>query len=213
MHEHGLNTVTQRHGTRIAGPASTAQLQQDNTVLKAAELNVATVFLNGRPDPSVQKLLDHANHLVFLFLVGQRLRFATFLATLTSLGNGVHDRLARGHGLSDETEDLGLDVRPVRVGRLGYGDEVRPVKYRGDTVDIEQAGCQGRGVRRSEGRAGGQVFEEGGREILGEDTVIRDELQCLLVSAYKGQMLVLSLGSSCCCATGSLTSGFGVFSV
>lgn len=213
MHKHRLNTVTQRHGARIAGPASTAQLQQDNAVLKAAELNVATVFLDGGPNPCVQKLLDHADHLIFFFLVGQGLRLATFLATLTSLCNGVHDRLARCHGLSDETEDFGLDVRPVGVGRLSYGDEVRPVKYRGNTVDVEQACCQGRGVRRSEGRAGRQVFEEGGREIFGEDTVVRDELQCLLGSAYKGQMLVRSLESSCWCATGSLTSGFGVFSV
>lgn len=35
-------------------------------------------------------------------------------------------------------------------------------------------------MRRSNRRPGRKIFEEGSREVLGENAVVRDEFQCLL---------------------------------
>lgn len=180
MHQHRLNAILQRHGARVASPACASQLQHDNTILKAPQLDITAILLDRGTDASLQQFLDHADNLVIVFVVGEGVGDTTFLCALRAIAlDGRHDGLAGSHGLRDETEDLGLDVRPLCVAGLGHGDEVGAVEDGGDALDIEELGGERGGVWRRECRARGEVFEESGREIFGKDAVVGNEFQCL----------------------------------
>lgn len=185
MHKHGFNAIPQGNGTRIASPASTAQLQHDNAIAEPPELNITTILLDRRPDTSFQELLDHADNLIVLLVEAQRLLLATFLCMLPSgLLDGTDNGLAGSDGLRDETEHLGLDVGPVGIARLGHGDEFRSVEDGRHTVDVQQVRGQRRWVGRGDGGSRREIFEERGREVLGEDGMVRDEFQGLFLCQF-----------------------------
>lgn len=183
MHQHGLDSIPQRDRAGVAGPASSAQLQHDNTILESPEVNVTSVLLDGGADSRLQKLLDHADDLLVVFVVAQRVLLATFLGMFARLGHRVDDRLAGSDRLSDQTEHFRLDVRPVGIAGLGHRNELGAIEDRGDSVDIQEVGGQWRGVRRSERGSRGEILEEGGGEAFGQNAVVRNEFQSL----YEGQ--------------------------
>lgn len=160
VHKHRLNAVLQSDSARVAGPASAAQLQHHNTVLEAPKLNVASIFLDCRPDSCLQELLDHADNFVIFFIVAERFLLAALLRVLSGFSDRVDDRLAGGYSLRNQVEDFGFDMGPVCIACLGHSDELRSEEDGGDTVNIEQVRSQGGRVRRSESRARGQVLEE-----------------------------------------------------
>lgn len=184
MHQHRLNAILQRHRTRITSPTSPPQLQHNDTILETPEINIPPVLLNGRTDSRLQKLLNHTDDLLVLFVEAERVLLAAFLRMLARLGNGVDDRLAGRHGLRDETEHFRLDVCPVGVAGLGHGDEIAAVEDRCDAVDVQEVRGQWRGVRRSEGGSRREVLEEGGREVFGQNAVVGDEFQGLYIRVY-----------------------------
>ena len=180
VHQHRLNAVLQRHSARVASPACAPQLQHDDSVFKAPQLDITTVLLNRGTDPGLQQFLDHADNFVVLLIIGQRVAHSTFLGALRAIGlHSRHDRLAGRHGLRDQAENLGLDVCPLRVACLGHGDKVGAVEDRGDALDVEELGCERRRVWWGQRRARREVFQESGREVLGKDAVVRNELQSL----------------------------------
>lgn len=71
-------------------------------------------------------------------------------------------------------------MRPLRVAGFGHGDEIRAVEDGGDTLDIEELGCERGRVWWSERGARGEVFKESGREVLGKDAVVGNEFQGLV---------------------------------
>lgn len=145
MHKHRLNTVLQSHSAGVTSTASTAQLQHNNTVLESLEIDITTVLLDGGTNSCLEKLLDHADNLVIVLVVGERV-LATFLVKIGSTFDAGHNGLTRRHGLRDDAEDLGLDVRPVGIARFRHSDEVDSIEDRGDTLDIEQFSGEGRWV-------------------------------------------------------------------
>lgn len=78
--------------------------------------------------------------------------------------------------MCDQAEHLGLDVRPVRIARLGYCNEISSVEDRRDTVNVQQVRRQRGGMGRRDRRPGRKVFDECGWETFGEDTVVGNEL-------------------------------------
>ena len=149
MHQHRLNAVLQGNGAGIASTASTAQLQHNNTILESLEIDITTVLLDGGTDSRLEELLDHADNLVVILVVGERV-LATFLVNVGGTFDAGHDGLARCHGLRDDAEHLGLDVRPVRIAAFRHGDEVGTVENGCHTLHIEQSGGEGRWVWGSE---------------------------------------------------------------
>lgn len=137
VHKHRLNTILQRNSAGIAGATSTTQLQHNNTILKAFQFDITTIFLDSRTDASLEQFLDHADNLIIILVIRERV-----LATLLLAVNGTldcrHDGLARCHGLSNDAEDFRLDVRPVRVAAFRHCDEVCAVEDGCDTFNIEQ---------------------------------------------------------------------------
>lgn len=180
MHQHRLNAILQRHSARVASPASAPQLQHDNTILKTPQLDITTILLDRGADTGLQQLLDHADNLIVLLVKGERVAHTTFLSALRAIGlHSGHDRLAGRHGLRDQAEDLRLDVCPLRVAGLGHGDKVGAIEDGGHALDVEELGCERGRVWWRERRTRGEVFEESGREALGKDAVVRNELQSL----------------------------------
>lgn len=70
-------------------------------------------------------------------------------------------------------------MRPLRIAGLGDGDKVCAVEDGRDALDIEELRGQWGWVRRSESRARGEILQEGGGEIFGQDAVVGDEFQSL----------------------------------
>ena len=185
MHQHALDAVLERDSARVARPAGAAQLEVDVAVDEAAELDITAVFLDGGADARLEQLLDHADDLAVVLVVCQAVLLLggqaggrDLLPVGADLPDGRllahrHDLLARRDGLGDEAEDLGPDVRPVGVGGLGHGDEVGAVEDGRHAVDVHELRRQRRRVRRRNGRARVQVFEEGRREVLGQHGVVR----------------------------------------
>lgn len=214
MHKHRLNAILQRNRARVACTARTAQFQLHNTILKPAELNVAAVFLNRRPDARFQQFLDHANDLVVVFIVTKGILVASFLrAAVTARRplHRVHDRLSGRHDFGDQAEDFRLDVRPVRVAGLGHRDEVRSEEHRRHAVNIEQVGGQRRRVRRRQSRSWRQILEERRGEILWQDGLIGKKLESLFIETQCQYSFVFLCSISP--SVVPLTSGFGVDSV
>lgn len=137
VHKHRLNTILQRNSAGIASATSTTQLQHNNTILKAFQFDITTIFLDSRADASLEQFLDHADNLVVIFVIRERV-----LSTLLFAVNGTldcrHDGLARCDSLRDDAEDFRLDVRPVGVAAFRHCDEVCAVEDGCDTFDIEQ---------------------------------------------------------------------------
>jgi hypothetical protein len=178
MHQHALNTILQRNSARIARPARAAQLQHNLPVDKPAELDVAAVLLDRGADAGFEELLDHGDDFLILRVVfGRFAEPALAVLFAIFLRDGVDDRMATRNSLSDQREDLWLDVRPGRGGVLGDGDVVAAVEDALDAVDVEEIGGEGRGVWRREGGARREVFEEGGGEVFGEDLVVGAEFE------------------------------------
>jgi hypothetical protein len=178
MHQHRLNTILQRNSARVASTTSTAQLKHNDTILESLQLNIATILLDSGSDSRLEKLLDHTDYLIVILVVGERI-LATFLIGVEGALDGRHNRLAGGHGLRDNAEDLGLDVRPLRVAAFRHGDEVGAVENGCDTLNIKQFGRKRRGVRWGEGRARSEVFQECAGEAFWEDAGVGDELEGL----------------------------------
>ena len=191
MHQHALDTILERHRARVARPAGAAQLELDDAVLEAAEVDVAAVLLDGGPDARLEQLLDHADHLGVVLVVRERidlvgrLHAARVLGSLFALDH-VDERLAGRDGLGDEREHLGADVRPVGVGVLGHGDEVGAVEDGVDAVDVHKLRGEGRRVRGRNGRAWVEVLDEGRRDGRGQDPVVRQELERVRVGGVLG---------------------------
>lgn len=101
MHQHALNAVLERDCARVARPTRPTQLEQDLTILEAAELDVAAVLLDGRPHARVEQLLDHADDLGVVLVVREAVDVLGCLAVLGSgfLCDGVDDGLAAGEKL------------------------------------------------------------------------------------------------------------------
>lgn len=137
MHKHRLNAIPQSNRARVASPASTSQLQHDDSVLESSEFNITAIFLDCRPDSRLQELLDHAHDFIILFVVSQRVLLAALLRILSTLRHGADNRFPGGHGLSDETKNFRLDVRPIGVACLGHCDEVGSKEYRLNAIDIK----------------------------------------------------------------------------
>lgn len=211
MHQHALDTILQRHGAGIARPARTAELQQHGTLVREpAELDIAAVFLDSRPYPRLEQLLDHADDLAVVLVVRQAVgllggAIGRRTGTALLVRRDGDDGLARGDGLGDEGKDLGTDMRPVRVGGLVHGDEVGAVEDRGDAVNVHELGGQRGRVGRRDGGARVEVLDEGGGEGVGEDAVIREELYGVWVGR------VFSLDEDC--ADGAGAGGEGGWSL
>lgn len=62
---------------------------------------------------------------------------------------------------------------------LSNGDVVDAEEDGGDAVDVEELGGERGGVGRGEGGSRGEVFEEGGRDIFGEDALVGVEFKSL----------------------------------
>jgi len=187
MHQHALNTILQRDSAGIARPARAAQLQHNLAVDEPAEFNIAAVLLDSRADASFEELLDHGDDF-FIFGVVFGCFAETALAVLFAvfLRDGVDDRMATRNSLSDQSEDLGFDVRPRRGRVFGDGDVVAAVEDALDAVDVEEVGGEGRGVRSREGGARREVFEEGRGEVYGEDLVVGAEFEGVGVGGVFG---------------------------
>lgn len=149
VHKHRLDTVLQSHSAGVTSTASTTQLKHDNTILESLKINITTVLLDGGTDSRLEKLLDHADNLIVILVVGERV-LTTFLVDVGGTFDACNDGLTRCHGLRDDAEDLGLDVCPVRIASFRHGNEVGSVEDGGDTLDIEEFGGEGRWVWRSE---------------------------------------------------------------
>lgn len=214
MHQHGLNSILQRHSARVASPACAPQLQHDNTILKAPQLDITAVLLNRRTDAGLQQFLDHAHDFVVVLIVSERIAHTTLLRALGAIAlHGRHNGFAGCHGLCDQAEDLGLDVRPLRVASLGHGDEFGAVEDGGDTLDIEELSSERGRVWRGERRARGEVFEESGWKVVGKDAVVRNEFQCLQSGGKKHIVSRSSNSHYYHQRVFEHTSGLGVFSV
>lgn len=147
VHQHALNAILQRHSAGVTRSARPPQFEQHIAILKAPVLDIAAILLNRRPDPRLQQLLDHADHFTVILVVGQAVDLATRLGALPIGARGVptllllHDidnALPGRDGLGDERKHLGPDMRPIRIGVLGHGDEVRAVKDGLDAVDVHE---------------------------------------------------------------------------
>jgi len=143
VHEHALDAILQCNCARIARPTSSPQFQKHITVLEPPELDIATIFLNGRSNASFQKLLDHSDYLTIAFVVAEGVLLANFMASFSgSVVYRIDNLLTQSHGLRNQTEYLGFQMGPVGVSGFGDGDKVRAVKHRGNSINIEQSGRQ-----------------------------------------------------------------------
>lgn len=179
MHQHALDTILERDGARVTGSAGAPQLQLDIAIVKAPKLNIATVLLDSGADPRLKQLLDHADDLVVILVVGEAVLLGAGGGRLLGRRRLLHgdNGLARGDGLGDEGKDLGSDVRPVGVAGLGDGDEVGAVKYRRDAINVHQLGGQLRRVGGRNRRPRVQVLDKRRGEALGQYAVVRQELE------------------------------------
>lgn len=185
VHQHALNAILQRHGAGVTCSACPPQLEQNIAILKAPILDIAAILLNRRPDPRLQQLLDHADHLAVVLVIGQAVHLATRLGALAVGGGGVpclllHDidnPLPARNGLGDERKHLGPNVRPVRIGVLGHGDEVGAVEDGLDAVNVHELRGEWGRVGGRDGASRVEVLDEGGGEVLGEDAVVGEELE------------------------------------
>lgn len=187
VHQHAFDTILKRYCTRVAGAACASELQIHKAVLaEPAELDIATILLDSRADSRLEELLDHADDLVVVLVVGEAVNFL-----LDRLGTGGHlldgdDGLARGDGLGDEGKDLRADVGPVGVAGLCDGDEVGAVEDGGDAVNVHELGGERRGVRRRDGGARVEVLDERRGEALGQHAVVGQELEGVAVGCRLG---------------------------
>lgn len=193
VHQHALNAILQSHRAGVTSSAGTSQLEQHIAILKSPVFDIATVLLNGRPDPRLQQLLDHTDHLAVILIVREAVHLATGLSPFpavvgsrsTNTGpifvvlllRDVDDRLPGRDGLGDEREDLGADVRPVGVGVLGHGDKVSAVEHSLHAVNVHELRGQRGRVRGRDGAPRVEVLDERGRERLGEDAVVGEEFE------------------------------------
>ena len=110
-------------------------------MVEAAKFDVSTVLLDRRPDASLEQLADHAHDLpIGLVIPDVVLLLGPCLAGRgRDILGGLHDEIARADDFGDEAEDFGFDMRPVRIRRLGDGDEIGAVEDGGDAVDAQQS--------------------------------------------------------------------------
>lgn len=205
MHEHALDAVLERHSAAIARATRATQLQQNLPIDETAEIDIAAVFLDSGADAGLEELLDHADDLAVVLVVGEGVDLGALLAALVvGVGHGVDDGLARRHELADEGEDLGLDVRPRRRAVLGYRDVVCAEENGGYAVDVEEGRGERGGVRRRERRARREVLEGG--DGFREDSLVGFEFEGL------GRLVSVATVALHCVARGgkNRTSGFGV---
>lgn len=138
MHQHALDTILERYCAGITCPASPAQLQFDKAVIKPPEFNVTAILLDGRSDPCLQQLLDHANNLAVILVVSQAVFFDILVSVLAF--RNIDNGLTRGDCLGNEGKYLGPDMRPIRIPCLGDCDEVCAVEHGRDAVNVHELG-------------------------------------------------------------------------
>src|SRR4051812_143378 len=124
MPQQVLDAVLQRRGGGRATRAGALHVEIDDTVLEAAERDVAAVIGDCRAHPRFDQVLDGRNG-IGVILVEE---FALFVGGLVAAGTAVGQQWRAGHVvLHDGAQDRRLEMLPVAVV-LGYRDEVGTVK-------------------------------------------------------------------------------------
>jgi hypothetical protein len=116
------------------------------SVVEAAEIDIAAVFLDRRPDSCFEEFFDHLDDFAVVGVVCECVDFGSTLALLVALvGDCVDERLTGCQEFIDDGEDFWLDMCPWCGAVFGNGNVVETEEDGGYAVNVEElSGERGR---------------------------------------------------------------------